>query len=90
MGMETHVCVLQTFLDLTKRGYEVFLPVDCLTSMRAIDRSAALQRMQQAGAVITTFESATFEMLGDYKHKNFKSVLNILKSSKREHIIPHL
>lgn len=82
--------MMQTFLDLRQKGYDVFLPVDCLTSMRAIDRSAALQRMQQAGGVLTTFESATFEMMGDYKHKNFKPILNILKSSKREHIIPHL
>jgi hypothetical protein len=70
--------------------YDVFIPIDCVTSMRAIDRTAAITRMGQSGALISTFESLTFELLKDYKHENFKKVLTLLKSTKRENIIPHL
>lgn len=70
--------------------YDVFLPVDCITSTRAMDRTAALNRIAHSGGVISTFESLTFELLKDYKHENFKMVLGILKGTKRENMISHL
>ena len=79
VGAETHVCVLQTFMDLAGRGYDVFLPVDAVTSIRSWERSIALQRMQAQGATLTSVESAAFEMLGDYKNELAKPLFRMLK-----------
>ena len=61
-GVEAHVCIQQTVLDLLSNNdedgtYEVFLVVDAISSQRCHDRSVALERMKNAGAVITTTES---------------------------------
>lgn len=90
IGMETQVCILQTCLDLLAKNYEVFLPVDALTSSRAWERTVAINRMQSSGAVLTTFESAVFDLLKNAKDEKFKDILNIIKSSKREQAISHL
>jgi nicotinamidase-related amidase len=54
VGIETHVCVLQTSLDLLERGYEVHVLVDGVSSQRLGDRSVALQRLAQSGAFLAT------------------------------------
>jgi nicotinamidase-related amidase len=54
-GIEAHVCVKQTCLDLLERGFEVVLVVDAITSMSYHDRTAAIEVMRDAGATITTF-----------------------------------
>ena len=53
-GMETHVCVLQTVLDLLASGYQTYVAVDAIAGRRSIDHEVALQRMANSGAVITT------------------------------------
>jgi nicotinamidase-related amidase len=91
VGMETHACILQTFLYLKSRNYEVFLPADAITSIRSWERTIALQRMQSMGAVLTSVESLSFELLRDYKDEHFKAVAKLLKDTgKRSNAIAHL
>jgi nicotinamidase-related amidase len=72
-GMETHVCVLQTALDLLEAGFQVVLPVDALESRAALDKQTALTRLHTAGATLATVETVGFEWLGDAKHPQFKA-----------------
>ena len=65
VGMETHVCVAQTALDLLQAGLQVFLPVDALAARFAIDHDAGLRRLEQAGAVPTSVEAVAFEWIVD-------------------------
>jgi nicotinamidase-related amidase len=74
VGMETHVCVAQTALDLLHAGLHVFLPVDALAARAAVDHDAARRRLEQAGAVPTTAEAIAFEWVRDAKHPHFKAV----------------
>src|SRR5262245_45900167 len=74
VGMETHVCVSQTALDLLQAGLHVFLPVDALAARGQLDHETALRRLQREGAVLTTAEAIAFEWMGDAKHPQFKAV----------------
>jgi hypothetical protein len=74
VGMETHVCVAQTALDLLEAGLHVFLPVDALAARGAVDHDTALRRLEQAGAVLTTAEAVAFEWTADASHPQFKAV----------------
>merc|ERR1712166_361182 len=78
-GVETHVCVQQTVLDLLAAGATVSVVADAVSSRRTSDRSMALQLMQQAGARITTSESLIYSLLGGSKHPAFKAVNELLK-----------
>ena len=77
-GMETHVCVLQTALDLLATGLTVYLCVDALTSRNARDHETALQQMQAAGALVTTAETVAFEWLRDAAHPQFKAISKLV------------
>ncbi|HSQ57805.1 MAG TPA: hydrolase [Gemmata sp.] len=77
-GMETHVCVAQTALDLLHAGLHVFLAVDALGSRFPIDHETALRRLEQAGAVLTTVEGVAFEWVGDAAHGQFKAVSKLV------------
>ncbi|UCD30654.1 MAG: hydrolase [Planctomycetota bacterium] len=79
VGVETHVCVQQTVLDLLRLGYTPYVCADAVGSRRPFDRDIALERMRQAGAVITTTESVTFELLGQAATDTFRKVLKIVK-----------
>lgn len=78
VGMETHICVLQTALDLLKQGYEVFVVEDAVSSRAKGNQFNALQRLRLAGAVITNVESLLFEWLGDAKHPAFKQLAKLI------------
>ena len=67
-GIETHVCVSQTVHDLLDRGVEVHVPADAVGSRHAIDYERGLERMERAGAVVTTVEAALFELLRARRH----------------------
>jgi len=77
-GMETHVCIAQTALDLLHAGLHVFLPVDALAARGTLDHDTALRRLEQAGAVPTTSEAVAFEWLADAKHPQFKAVSKLI------------
>ena len=78
-GIETHICVEQTTLDLMEHGYRVFLPVDCLGSRDMANHRASLERMKTEGAVITCGESVLYEILGGAKAPEFKAISAIVK-----------
>lgn len=81
VGMETHVCILQTALDLLVAGFTVFLPDDCLSSRNSHDHRTALKRLFQAGGIPTTSETIAFEWLEDSTHPEFKSVSQRIKTT---------
>ena len=78
-GIETHVCVQQTTLDLLAMGYEPFVCADAVGSRTPLDYDVALLRMRQAGAVVTTVESVLFELAGVSGTERFKKILEIVK-----------
>jgi len=79
-GVETHVCVQQTVLDLLKRDYEVFVVADATSSRTSVDRTMALQLMRDAGATVTTTESVLFQLIADKNHEKFKEIQALVKS----------
>lgn len=78
-GIEAHICVLQTSLDLLERGFEVFLLVDCITSRKPENKQVALARLTQAGAILSTLEMSLFEMMGGADSPQFKAIQNLIK-----------
>ena len=60
-GMEAHVCVLQTALDLIAQGFRVYVPADAVASRQKLDWKMALHRLADSGAVLTTTDSVLFE-----------------------------
>src|SRR4029077_9228089 len=67
-GIESHVCVLNTALDLLAADFRVYLPVDALASRFTVDHETALRRLDKAGAILTTVETVVFEMTGGADH----------------------
>jgi len=82
-GIETHVCVLQTALDLFAQGLRVVVAADTVASRSAVDHEFALRRMEQAGAVLTTAEAAAFEWLGTSAAPAFKPVSLLVQDRMR-------
>jgi nicotinamidase-related amidase len=78
-GIETHVCVNQSVHDLLAGGLGVHVALDAVGSRRTFDRDAALRKMECSGAVLTTVETAAFELLRDAKHPKFKEVQSLFK-----------
>jgi nicotinamidase-related amidase len=77
-GIETHVCVSQTVHDLLDRGLEVHVPADAVGSRHAIDYERGLERMERAGAVVTTVEAVLFELLERAGTPEFKAVQKLI------------
>lgn len=78
-GLETHICVQQTALDLLEMGIDVHLPADCISSTRSFDRSVALSRLSSSGAFLTSAESLVFQVLRDSKHPKFRECSHMVK-----------
>lgn len=76
-GIETHVCVLQTALDLRRAGVEVFVVVDAVSSRNVYDHDIGLQRMQQAGVQLVTREMVFFEWLEQAGTSTFKALSQV-------------
>jgi nicotinamidase-related amidase len=77
-GIETHVCVSQTVHDLLEQGVAVHVPADAVGSRHAIDYERGLERMERAGAVISTVEAALFELLERADVPEFKAVQKLI------------
>ena len=77
-GLETHVCILQTALDLLARGLVVFVVVDAVASRCAIDHETALRRLECSGAVVTTSEALLFEWCHGADHERFREVRGLI------------
>ncbi len=78
VGMETHICILQTALDLQEQGYQVFVVEDAVSSRSKSNQYNALQRLRHAGVIITNLESMIFEWLGDSKHPEFSTLAQLI------------
>jgi len=78
-GVEAHVCVQQTVLDLLENGYDVFVANDCISSRSNNDKKYAQRRMGDAGAAGTTYESILFELCGGAKEPGFKQISALVK-----------
>ncbi|RMZ92366.1 hypothetical protein DV736_g368, partial [Chaetothyriales sp. CBS 134916] len=84
VGIETHICVTQTALDLLRMGHKVYVLVDGVSSCNAGERGVALERLRKEGAIVTTSESILFELLGDASHPAFKAINALIKDTKEK------
>lgn len=78
-GIETHVCVLQTCIDLIEAGYKVVLVTNCCGSRKQIDNDMGIQRLIQSGVIPTTYESILFELTLNAKNPVFKEISALVK-----------
>lgn len=78
-GIESHVCVQQTALDLIANGFQVNVPADAVSSRRALDYDISLRRLARHKAEITTTESVLFELLNICGTDEFKAISKIVK-----------
>lgn len=78
-GIETHVCVLHTALDLLARDFRVYVAVDAVGSRYAIDHEQGLRRMERAGCILVTSEMALFEWVGGADHPKFKAISGLVQ-----------
>ncbi|KJE93178.1 isochorismatase domain-containing protein 1 [Capsaspora owczarzaki ATCC 30864] len=81
-GIEAHVCLQQTALDLVSAGYGVHVLADGSSSSRQFERTIAFDRLRQVGVTITSSESMLFELMQDAKYENFKSILELVKRTR--------
>lgn len=77
-GIETHVCVSQTAHDLLGRGVEVHVATDAVSSRSSANRELGLRKMQESGAILTSVETALFELLGAAGSDEFKAIQKLV------------
>jgi nicotinamidase-related amidase len=80
-GIETHVCVLQTALDLAANGFEPYLAVDAIGARKSVDHETALRRMEASGVILTTTETAMFEWCRTAGTPEFKRISALAKET---------
>jgi len=78
-GMESHICVMQTVIDLLELGYNVYLVEDCISSRTNANKQVGIKRMMQEGAKITSLESVLFELANKAGTPEFKVISNLIK-----------
>ena len=80
-GIEAHVCVQQTALDLLAGGFQVIVAVDATSSRNRVDYEIALRRMEISGVLLTTTEAALFEWCRQAGTTEFKAISALVKDS---------
>lgn len=78
-GIESHICVLQTAIDMLNAGFEVFIVKDACASRNKYEFKTAMERLQSAGAILTCTEMVLFELLGNAKNPFFKELQTLIK-----------
>ena len=78
-GMEAHICILQTALDLLQSGHQVFVAEDAVISRNPLNKANALQRLSLAGVIVTNTESIVFEWLGSAQGDAFKQISKLVR-----------
>lgn len=78
-GLESHICLEQTAMDLLKSGLTVHVAADCSVSRTQEDRKLALERLQQIGCFVTTSENVIFKLMKDKKHPAFDKVRHVVR-----------
>lgn len=81
VGIESHICVTQTTLDLLANGHKVYVLVDGVSSCNKEEIPIALDRLRAEGAIITTSESWLFECMGDAGINEFKDIAKLVKET---------
>ena len=81
VGIEAHVCVQQTVMDLLGEAYRVYIAVDAIGARHAIDCETAIRRMDSAGATLTTAESALFEWCEVAGTPEFKQISSLVRET---------
>jgi nicotinamidase-related amidase len=79
-GIEAHVCIAQTALELLRLGFHVQVPADAVGSRHKLDWEFALRRLEHAGAIISTTEAVLFEWVETADHPAFKAISELIKS----------
>ena len=79
VGMEAHICIVQTASGLRRWGYQVFVAEDAICSRHPAHRLNAVERMRHGGIHVTNAESVGFEWLGDSTHERFREVWSLFK-----------
>jgi len=83
-GIETHVCVLHTALDLLALDFRVYVAADAVSNRYAIDHEYALRRLEHAGAVLTTAETTVFEWVGAAGTPAFKEISRLVQERMKQ------
>lgn len=78
-GMEAHICVLQTALDMQQQGYQVILAEDAVLSRNPLHKDNAMHRLRQAGIMVSNTESIVFEWLGVAEGETFKAISRLVR-----------
>jgi len=78
-GIEAHICVLQTVIDLKAKGFQPILVADCISSRNPEDKKIALKRARDEGAILTTSESLLFELLKKAGTDTSKKIQRLIK-----------
>ncbi|MFT3738263.1 MAG: hydrolase [Breznakibacter sp.] len=78
-GIESHICVLQTAIDLRERGFYPVVVEDCVSSRTADSKRIAMERLRQEGVVVTSYESVLFELCRFAGTDAFKAVSKLVK-----------
>ena len=81
-GIEAHVCILQTAIDLLEAGKEVHVVADGTSSQRQADRMVAFERLRQMGVFVSTSESIVFQLVGNAKDACFKAISELSKEAR--------
>jgi nicotinamidase-related amidase len=82
-GIESHVCIFHTGARALKLGYRVHLAADAITSRSTLNREAGLRRLEKAGAIISSTEMITYELLNRAGTPEFRTALPIIKRASR-------
>ncbi|KAI3381975.1 hypothetical protein SNEBB_008046 [Seison nebaliae] len=83
-GIEAHVCIYQTVMDLVEEGKEVYIPVDCVTSRSLTDRKYALKSFDRVPNVhLGTGENIIFRLMISAKHPKFREISPLFKEATR-------
>tara|TARA_Y100001968_G_scaffold121683_1_gene110720 strand:- start:8704 stop:9276 length:573 start_codon:yes stop_codon:yes gene_type:complete len=80
-GVETHVCVQQTCIDLLSKGYVPHVVVDAVSSRKSIDHKISIRKLELSGVILSTTESAIFELCSTADRPEFKKISGIIKKS---------
>ena len=80
-GIETHICVSQTAHDLLARGYQVHVISDATAARLSFNRDTALQRLEKAGAIMSSVEAALFELCAEAGTPEFKAIQKLVTSA---------
>ncbi|CAD6444933.1 2b035036-f2e1-48f2-b4de-16eb012f390d [Sclerotinia trifoliorum] len=81
VGIESHICVTQTSLDLLSNGHKVYILADGVSSCNPQEIPIALERLTAAGAIVTSSESIMYEIMGDASIPEFKAIATLVKES---------